>query len=51
MFIFILHILCAILWTAIAVRTDYKESKMLYSFCAFLWWACTVIDIIKFVIA
>lgn len=47
---FILHILCAILWTWLAVRETYKASKNLYFICAFCWWLCVVIDIVSFAI-
>lgn len=46
---FILHILCAVLFTLAAFRTTYEESKRMYSFGSFLLWSCVVIDIINFI--
>lgn len=51
MVVFILYILCAVLWTAAAIKMPYKETKKAYFFCAFLWWACVAISIIEFAIA
>lgn len=43
--IFILHILCAIIWTVMAATIKNKKLRNLYIVCAVLWYMCAGVDI------
>ena len=47
--LFILHIVCAILWMVSAITVDKKALKISYGICAFIWGLCSVLDIVQMI--
>jgi hypothetical protein len=49
MLMLVLNILMAIAWTAFAIKAPIEDSKSMIIVCAVLWWAYTILNILKFI--